>query len=96
MTEIFDTALMLLDDDNHPVLLIPEKMPEGNAFVHIVDGGIDIGVNETIYGSLRDMEDEELTILALHPTIEVAQFDPDEDEFLPDTADHIAQTTDKR
>lgn len=96
MTQIFDTALMMLDDDARPVLLIPDTMPEGDAFLHIVSDGIDIGVNDKIYGSLREMEDEELTLLSLHPTVDIATFDPDKDETLPETADHTATITDKR
>lgn len=96
MNELFDTALMMLDDESHPVLLIPTTMPDGDAFIRIVDSGIDIGVNGTVYGALRDMEDEELALLVLAQKVPLSTFDVDKDETLPDTIDHLATVTDTR
>jgi hypothetical protein len=93
---MFDTALVLVDENARPVLLIPENLPEGKTFLNIVDGGIDIGVGEKIFGQVRRMDDTSLAMLGLHEQIGMATFTGEDPDALPETIEYVAQVTDTR
>lgn len=94
---MFDKALVVIGEDARPILFIPENLPAGKTFLHIVDGGIDIGVGKKVYGQIRDIEDVALTMLGMQNEIGMATYqgkDPDED--LPEKIEYVAEVTDTR
>lgn len=93
---MFDTALVLVDELARPILVIPEELPEGETFLNIVDGGIDIGVGRTVFGRIREMEEESLAMLGLHDAVGMATFKGQEAEEMPDKVQYVAKVTDTR
>lgn len=96
MTEFFDTAFVIIDEHARPIVIIPQDLPDGDAFITIVPGGIDIGVGNDTYGKIRDMDDTQLALFALHPKIGMATYKGDENEPMPDTIAYVANVTDTR
>lgn len=94
---MFDTALILIDDLARPVLIIPEDLPKGDAFLNIVAGGFDVGVGGKTFGKIRDMQDESLALLSLQEKIGMATYKGEKaTDELPETIQYVAQVTDTR
>lgn len=94
---MFDTVIVLLDDLARPVLLIPEDLPEGDAYVDIVPKGIDIRVGEKIYGRIRDIDDTSLALFGLQDEIGMSTYkDGKETDSLPETIEYVAAVRDTR
>ncbi len=94
---MFDTVIVLLDDQARPVLLIPEDLPAGDTYVDIVSQGIDIRVGEAIQGSIRDIDDTSLAMLGLQDKIGMATYKgTKETDTLPDTIQYVASVRDTR
>lgn len=94
---MFDTAFVVIDELARPILIIPEDLPEGETFLNIVAGGIDIGVDEKVYGQIRDMEDESLALLGLHEQVGMATFKGQSGaDQLPEEIEYVATVTDTR
>jgi len=93
---MFDTAYVLVDDNARPVLIIPEYLPEGATYLNIVEGGIDIGVNDNVLGRIRDMDDASLMILGLQDEVGMSTFEGKEGEDMPDTIQYVATVRDTR
>lgn len=92
---MFDTAYVVIDDLARPVLILPETLPDGEAFLTILDGAIEIGVANTIHGKIDNLEDEVLNLLGLHNTVGMATFDMTH-KTMPDDIQYVANVTDKR
>ncbi|MCB1538933.1 MAG: hypothetical protein KDJ49_08210 [Alphaproteobacteria bacterium] len=94
---MFDSALLVIDEQARPVLIIPQELPEGNTFVNIVEGGIDIGVGNKVYGAVREMHDTSLALLGLQDELGLATFRGETpDEQMPDEIQYVATVTDTR
>ncbi len=94
---MFDTAFIVIDEQARPVLIIPEALPAGEAFLNIVENGINIGVGEKVYGEIRDMEDTSLALLGLQDTVGMATFEGNtENDPLPEEIQYVATVTDTR
>jgi len=93
---MFDTALVMVDENARPILIIPENLPEGHTFLNIVDGGIDIGVDKKVYGRIRDLEDYLLAMLGLQDKIGMATFKGEDPAAMPDAIQYVAEVTDTR
>jgi len=91
---MFDTAYILIDSNGHPILLLPERLPQGDTFLNIVAGGVDIGVNGKVLGRIREMEDSTLAMLGLHEEIGMAT--AENDDALPDHIEYMATVNDTR
>ena len=96
MTAVFDTAFVVMDEQARPVIIIPEDLPEGDAFLKIVTGGIDIGVGENIHGAIRGMEDDALAVLGMHNSVGMATYKGQSGEHMPDKIAYVATVTDTR
>lgn len=93
---MFDTAFVMIDEQARPVLIIPDDLPKGEAFLHIVDGGIDIGVDTKTCGQIRGMDDEALALLGLQDAVGLSTFRGDEGETMPDTIQYVAKVREMR
>ncbi|HEY8964533.1 MAG TPA: hypothetical protein VIN59_08755 [Alphaproteobacteria bacterium] len=96
MTKCFDTAFVVLDEEAKPIIIIPEDLPEGEAFLKIVNGGIDIGVGELVRGQIRGMDDAQLAMLGLQDSIGMATFKGQVGEEMPNEIAYVATVTDTR
>lgn len=95
--KMFDKALVLVDDEARPILIIPESLPEGKTFLNIVDGGFDIVVGKKTCGEIRGMEDTALVMLGLQEEIGMSTYTgEDPDAEMPETIEYVAQVTDTR
>jgi hypothetical protein len=93
---MFDTAFVMIDAQAKPFLIVPEPLPEGAAFIRIIEGGIDIGVGTTVYGAIRTMEDSTLALLGMQDSIAMASFEGRDGEAMPHQAQYIARVHDTR
>ncbi len=94
---MFDTVIVLIDDLAKPVLLIPEDLPQGDAFVDIVPQGIDILVGDKVFGRVRDIDDTSLALLGLQEEIGMSTYKGEkETDDLPDTIQYVAAVRDTR
>ncbi|NBX66271.1 MAG: hypothetical protein EBQ96_04670 [Proteobacteria bacterium] len=93
---MFDSALVIIDEMARPVLIIPEELPKGKAFLKIVEGGIDIGVNETTLGQIRDMDTASLALIGLQEAVGMATFKGAEGEEMPGKIQYVADVTETR
>lgn len=90
---MFDTAYVLVSASGQPVLILPETLPQGDTFLDIVAGGIDIGVDGEVIGRIREMEDTTLAMIGLQEEIGMATAHNDQ---LPDAIEYVARVSDKR
>ncbi len=93
---MFDTAMVIIDELARPVLIIPEDLPQGKAFLNIVKGGIDIGVDKTVCGQIRDMDDASLALIGLQEAVGLSTFKGAENEEMPDTIQYVADVREMR
>jgi hypothetical protein len=93
---MFDTVFVVMDNLARPVLLLPEDLPQGNAFLNIVEGGIDIGVGEKVLGQIRDMDEESLMMLGLQAKIGMATLKGKKNQPLPEKIQYVADVHDTR
>ena len=93
---MFDQALVIIDEMARPVLIIPEELPKGKPFLKIVDGGIDIGVDETTLGQIREMDDASLALIGLQDAVGMATFKGEAGEEMPDKIQYVADVTETR
>lgn len=94
--DMFETAFVIIDDLARPILIIPEELPKGKAFLNIVDGGIDIGVGKKTCGQIRNMDDASLAMLGLQDKVGMATFKGEEGEEMPDTIQYVADVHETR
>jgi hypothetical protein len=93
---MFDTAFVMIDAQAKPFLIVPETLPEGTAFIRIIEGGIDIGVDSTVYGAIRAMEDSTLALLGMQESVGLATFKGDAGEVMPSTMQYLAHVYETR
>lgn len=93
---MFEAAFVLIDEMSRPIIIIPEDLPDGEPFLNIVEGGIDIGVDKKVYGQIRDMEDVSLAMLGLHDHIGMATFKGEVKETAPEKIQYVATVNDLR
>lgn len=93
---MFDTALVVMDDQARPVLVIPEALPAGDAFVRIVAGGIDIGVAGAVCGEIREMDDATLAMLGMQDRVGMAVFKGEDGETMPEKIQYVARVDETR
>lgn len=96
MTTHFESAFVVIDEQARPIVIIPEDLPEGEAFLKIVNDGIDIGVGNDVHGKIRGMDDAQLAMLGLFDEVGMATFKGKDGEEMPDTIAYIASVTDTR
>ncbi|MBU6235471.1 MAG: hypothetical protein KGQ41_06470 [Alphaproteobacteria bacterium] len=94
--KLFETALVILDEHARPILIIPDELPDGETFLNIVEGGIDIGVGKTLCGKIRKMDEATLTMLGLQDEVGMVTFKGHEGEEMPDTVQYVAKVYEKR
>jgi|GEM_PF-2317636 len=94
--DIFDTAFVLVDEQARPIIIIPAELPDGDTFLNIVNGGIDIGVGSNVYGSVRNIDDASLAMLGLQDQVGMATYKGAEGEEMPDEIQYVAKVNDTR
>ena len=93
---IFETAFVLVDEQARPIIIIPEDLPDGDTFLNIVNGGIDIGVGESVLGSIRNIDDASLAMLGLQTEVGMATYKGADGEQMPDSIQYVAVVKDTR
>lgn len=93
---MFDTALVIIDKKARPILIIPEELPKGKPFLKIVNGGVDIGVDDKILGKVRNIDEASLALLGLQDAVGMSTFKGNEGEEMPDKIQYVADVTETR